>query len=50
MIAPVVRCLVVAADPALGAEMAALADDLPSVQLVSVVAPLRAVSGRAAAL
>jgi pilus assembly protein CpaE len=46
VIAPVVRCLVVAADPALGAEMAALADDLPSVQLVSVVAPLRAVSGR----
>ncbi|MEP6642744.1 MAG: hypothetical protein ABJB93_12660, partial [Gaiellales bacterium] len=46
MITPVVRCLLVAADPALGAEMAALADDLPSVQLVGVLAPLRAVSGR----
>ena len=46
MITPVVRCLVVAADPALGAEMAALADDLPGVQLVGVLAPLRAVSGR----
>ena len=46
MIAPVVRCLVVAADPALGAEMTALADDLPGVQLVGVVAPLRAVAGR----
>ncbi|HEY3765707.1 MAG TPA: hypothetical protein VGL44_11170, partial [Gaiellales bacterium] len=46
MIAPVVRCLVVAADPAVGAEIAALADDLPGVQLVGVVAPLRAVAGR----
>ena len=46
MIAPVVRCLVVAADPVLGAEMTALADDLPGVQLVGVVAPLRAVAGR----
>ena len=46
MIAPVVRCLVVAADPGVGAEMGALADDLPSVQLVGIVGPLRAVSGR----
>jgi len=46
VITPVVRCLVVAADPALGAEMAALTDDLPGVQLVGVLAPLRAVSGR----
>ena len=46
MIAPVVRCLVVAADPLLGAEMTALADDLPGVQLVGVIAPLRAVAGR----
>jgi pilus assembly protein CpaE len=46
VITPVVRCLVVAADPAVGAEMAALADDLPNVQLVGVLAPLRAVSGR----
>jgi pilus assembly protein CpaE len=46
VIAPVVRCLVVAADPAVAAEMAALADDLPSVQLVGAVAPLQAVSGR----
>jgi len=46
VIAPVVRCLVVAADPLLGAEMTALADDLPGVQLVGVVAPLRAVAGR----
>ena len=48
MIAPLVRCLVVAADPALGAEIAALADDLPGVQLVGVVDPLRAVAGRLA--
>ena len=40
------RCLVVAADPSLGAEMAALADDLPGVQLVGFVDPLRAVAGR----
>jgi pilus assembly protein CpaE len=46
VIAPVVRCLVVAADPALGAEVSALVDDLPGAQLVGVVAPLRAVSGR----
>src|SRR5690242_14349034 len=46
MIAPVVRCLVVASDPLLGAEMTALADDLPGVQLVGVIAPLRAVAGR----
>jgi MinD-like ATPase involved in chromosome partitioning or flagellar assembly len=46
VIAPVVRCLVVAADPALAAEVTALADDLPGVQLVGVVAPLRAVAGR----
>jgi pilus assembly protein CpaE len=46
VIAPVVRCLVVAADPALAGEMAALADDLPELQLVGAVAPLRAVSGR----
>lgn len=46
MIAPVLRCLVVAADPVLGAEMTALADDLPGVQLVGVIAPLRAVAGR----
>jgi Flp pilus assembly CpaE family ATPase len=30
----------------LGAEMTALADDLPGVQLVGVIAPLRAVAGR----
>ncbi len=46
MIAPIVRCLVVSADPLLGAEMTALTDDLPGVQLVGVVAPLRAVAGR----
>jgi pilus assembly protein CpaE len=46
VIGPVVRCLVVAADPALCADMAALADDLPGVQLVGTVAPLRAVAGR----
>lgn len=46
MIAPVVRCLVVSADPVLGAEVSALVDDLPGAQLVGVVAPLRAVSGR----
>ncbi len=46
MIAPVVRCLVVAADPVLGAEISALADDLPGVQLVGVIPPLRAVAGR----
>ncbi len=46
MIAPLVRCLVVAADPSFGAEVAALADDLPGVQLVGVVDPLRAVAGR----
>jgi MinD-like ATPase involved in chromosome partitioning or flagellar assembly len=46
VIAPVVRCLVVAADPVLGAEISALADDLPGVQLVGVIAPLRAVAGR----
>jgi Flp pilus assembly CpaE family ATPase len=46
VIAPVVRCLVVAADPVLGTEMAALADDLPGVQLVGAIAPLRAVAGR----
>lgn len=46
MIAPVVRCLVVSADPVLGAELSALVDDLPGAQLVSVVPPLRAVAGR----
>ncbi len=46
MIAPVVRCLVVAADPVLAAEVAALVDDLPGAQLVGVAAPLRAVGGR----
>jgi pilus assembly protein CpaE len=46
VIAPVVRCLVVAADPALAVEITALADDLPGVQVVGAVAPLRAVGGR----
>jgi pilus assembly protein CpaE len=46
VIAPVVRCLVVSADPALGAELSALVDDLPGAQLVGIIAPLRAVAGR----
>jgi pilus assembly protein CpaE len=46
VIPQVVRCLVVSADPVLGAEMSALIDDLPGAQLVGVVPPLRAVAGR----
>jgi pilus assembly protein CpaE len=46
VIAPVVRCLVVSADPLLGAEISALVDDLPGAQLVGAIAPLRAVAGR----